>query len=125
MPQSKAATRVMRWSSVGRDARPGGPPLPERVEHLVAERVDAAALGQRLAGEHVQALDPVGHAAGGDAGDLGHLADRGPRGEVGVVRPGVRRGEVLVLVPSRSVISRISPDASRVPIIEAARGQVR
>ena len=35
-----------------------------------------APLGQRLAGEDVQALDPVGHAAGGDARDLGHLADR-------------------------------------------------
>ena len=45
---------------------------PEQLEHLVAERVDARALGQGLAGQHVQALDPVGHAAGGDAVDLGH-----------------------------------------------------
>ena len=73
------------------------PPFPELVEHLVAERVDPTALRQRLAREHVQALHPVGHAAGGDARDLGHLADLGARCEIGLVRPQVRRGELLVL----------------------------
>ena len=88
--------------SLGRRRRgstqgPGAPPVAQLVEHLVAERVHAPALGQGLAGEHVQALDPVGHAAGGDAGDLGHLADRGAALEVGLVRPTVRRRELLVL----------------------------
>ena len=54
----------------GRHARAARPPVAQPVEHLVTERVHAAALGQRLAGEHVQALHPVGHASGRDAGDL-------------------------------------------------------
>ena len=74
---------------VGADARAGGPPVAERVEHLVAERVDAAALGERLAGQHVQALDPVGHPAGRDAGDLGDARPIAARaaGEVGARAP--------------------------------------
>ena len=48
------------------------------------------------AASDVQALDPVGHPAGGDAGDLRHVAELGAGGEVGVVRGGVRRGELGV-----------------------------
>ena len=44
----------------------------------------------------MQALDPVGHAPCGDAGDLGHLADRGTGAEVGLVRSDVRRRELVV-----------------------------
>ena len=74
VPQSMAATVVMTsLLRLARNARPGRPPLPQQVEHLVAERVDPAALRQRLAGQDVQALDPVGHAAGGDALDLGYV----------------------------------------------------
>ena len=113
VPQSKAATRVMlarpsacRLRVVSRRLVPrttdgyAGPELhhsPELVEHLVAERVDPTALGQRLAGEHVQALHPVGHATGGDARDLGHLADLGAGSEVGMVGSQVRRSELVVL----------------------------
>ena len=83
------------------DAGTARPPLTQLVEHLVAQRVHAATLGQRLRGEHVQALDPVGHATGGDARDLRHVADLGldlgPRGEVGLVRPPVGRGQLGVL----------------------------
>ncbi len=48
---------------------------PSRSSTSSPSGFDAAALGQRLAGEHVQALHPVGHAAGGDAGDLRDVAD--------------------------------------------------
>ena len=72
-----------------------------------------AALGQRLAGEHVQALDPVGHPAGGDPGDLGHVAGlrrpRAPRGSARAPRGTPRRGRGRS--PSRSCISFIRPDA--------------
>ena len=101
VPQSMAAT-VMRHGARDLDARgPDGPPVAEQVEHLVAERVDAAALGQRLAGQHVQALHPVGHPAGGDALDLGHAlpdlaGELGARSEVALVRRGVRRGQLGV-----------------------------
>ena len=80
VPQSIAATRSSPcWSRSGPTQGPEAHHSPSSVEHLVAERVHAAALGEGLAGQHVQALDPVGHAAGGDPVDLGDLADRGPR----------------------------------------------
>ena len=86
---------------------------PEQVEHLVAERVHAAALGQRLAGQHVQALHPVGHPAGGDALDLGHvepeLAAAGAA-EVALVRGGGTPRPAPGRRPSRSCISFISPE---------------
>ena len=62
----------------------GLPPVAEQVEHLVAQRVHAATLGQRLAGEHVQALHPVRHAAGGDPVDLGDVL-AGGTAELGAV----------------------------------------
>ena len=77
-----------------------------------------------MRGQHVQALHPVGHPAGRDPVDLGHVAQLGPGGEVGAVRVGVRRGQVGSSA-SRSSISRIRPDPSSVPISDAARGQVR
>ena len=122
VPQSKAATRVT-WALDGH-AGTGRPPRAQRVEHLVTQRVHAASLRQRLSGEHVQALHPVGHAAGRDPRDLGHLADRRPGLEIGLVGAPVGRRELRVAA-SRSVISFISPEASSVPISEAARGQVR
>ena len=85
VPQSKAATAPA--------AQTQGP-LPttrQQLEHLVAERVDARPGGERVGGQHVQALHPVRHAAGGDARDLGTSPRRGPVGEIGAVRGGVRR----------------------------------
>ena len=125
VPQSTAATRVT--AVVPSDGRRTGrrPEVAERVEHLVAERVHAAALGEGLAGEHVQALHAGRHAAGGDAGDLGDVADRLPVGEVGLVRAARRPRPARGRCSSRSDISFIRPDASRVPISDAARGQVR
>ena len=122
VPQSTAATRVTLVLD-GR-ARTGGPELAEQVEHLVAERVHTAALREGLTGQHVQALHAGRHPAGGDAGDLRHVADRLAEGEVGLVRAGVG-GRRSGSVSSRSDISFIRPDASSVPIIDAARGQVR
>ncbi len=60
-------------------ARAALPPGAQQVEHLVAEGVHAPALRERLAGQHVQALDPVGHAAGGDPLDLGDARRARPR----------------------------------------------
>ena len=59
-----------------RGARTAGPPVGQQVERLVAERVDARSRRERVRDEHVQALHPVGHAAGRDAVDLRHLLDR-------------------------------------------------
>ena len=130
VPQSIAAI-VLTRSSGGHARRRGPRPTsrPSAVEHLVAERVHAAALGQRLAGQHVQALDPVGHAAGGDPLDLGHVepgprrARRAPRGSARGRRgrPRPARGRCR----AASCISFISPEPSSVPMREAARGQVR
>ncbi len=82
-----------------------------------------------MGGEDVQALHPVGHAAGRDALDLRHLlpdrvTDRGPVGEVRLVRPAIGRRELWV-GSQPACISLISPDDSRVPIREFTRGQVR
>ena len=76
VPQSIAATRVTRRPP--RRLRAHGPAAHQSgssVERLVAERVHAGPGGERVRDQHVQALDPVGHAAGGDAGDLGHVAE--------------------------------------------------
>ena len=54
----------------------------EHRERLVAERVDPGPGGERVGDEHVQALDPGRHAAGGDARDLGHVAELGAAREV-------------------------------------------
>ena len=119
VPQSKAATRVMTGLRCPgeRHAWPRGPELAERVEHLVAQRVHAPALGQRLAGEDVQALHPVGHPARGDAGDLGDVASglrgdlarerRGSaRGQRGTQRPGARRRAAAGTSPSSAPTPR-------------------
>ena len=126
VPQSIAATGV-----TGPTARPSathGPAAhhsPSSVEHLVAERVDAAALGERLAGEHVQALDPVGHAARGDAVDLRDVAELGPGRQVALVGGGVRRRQLGVVGAAAPPSPSSGPEPSSVPIREAARGQVR
>src|SRR6478735_12134683 len=106
VPQSMAATVApgLLIRSLCRrllDARPRRPPVAEPVEDLVAERVDPAPHGERLAGEDVEALDPVGHAAGADAVDLGDvepgpLPHLGAELEVALVRRAVGRGELLV-----------------------------
>ena len=111
-----AVDRGDRSHVIGRlDARTGRPPVAQLVEHLVAERVDAAALGQRLRGQHVQALDPVGHAAGRDAVDLRHAAELGPGREVALVRRGVRRRQLGVGAEPRLHLlhQARSPRASR------------
>src|SRR6476661_864130 len=91
VPQSKAAT----GSPI--DAGTFRPPLPERLEDLVAEGVHARARRQGVGGQHVEALHAVGHAAGRDAVDLGYVAQLGAVGEVGAVRRGVRRCQHLVV----------------------------
>ena len=55
-------------------------------QRLVAERVDPRPGAERVPEVHVQALHPARHAAGRDAGDLRHLADRLPPGQVVLVR---------------------------------------
>ena len=86
LPASVASLGRVR--GVGR----AGVPLPPGVEHLerlVAERVDPGPGGERVGDQHVQALDPGRHAAGGDPGDLGHVAELGAALEVVEVRRGV------------------------------------
>ena len=82
------------------------------------------------AGQDVQALDPVGHPAGGDALDLRHVEPGLPRElgaglEVALVRHGGTPPPAPASADSRSCICFISPDPSRVPMRDAARGQVR
>ncbi len=92
-------------------ARAGGPELAEPVEHLVAERVDPSALGERLRGQHVQALDPCRHAAGGDA-RRSRARGRLTRGTRGRRRgPCVGRGELA----GRRRAARTSPSSARTP----------
>ena len=65
----RPASRLLR-----RPRRTGrGPPRGQQGERLVAERVDPGPDGERVGDQHVQALDPVGHAAG--AGPLGQLVE--------------------------------------------------
>ena len=109
VPQSTAATRV---TAPARSTHgPGRPEVAEQVDHLVAERVHAAPLRQGLAGQHVQALHPGRHAAGRDAGDLGHVADRLAEGEVGLV--GARRRPRRGRRPPRA--GPTSPSSGRTP----------
>src|SRR5690606_7644731 len=107
VPQSIAAigapTSLPRGRGVaaGLHAGPVGPPLAEQVEHLVTEGVHTSTLGQRLTGEHVEALDAVGHPAGRDALDLGDVEsgggpDLGARGQVALVGRTVGRSQVGV-----------------------------
>ena len=65
-------------------AGPGGPPLPHALDGPVADRVHAGPDGERVPGQRVQALDPVGHAARGHP--RGQHVARVARGEVGLVR---------------------------------------
>ena len=64
VPQSMAATRLTVLLG-GQGARPGGPPLAHLLDGAVTDRVDPGAGGQGVPGQGVQALDPVGHSAGG------------------------------------------------------------
>ena len=95
---SRRSLRGPAHPSVGRPSThgPSAHHSPSSVEHLVAERVHTRALRQRLPGQDVQALDPVGHPAGGDALDLGYVepglpAELGASLEVALVRDAVRR----------------------------------
>ena len=101
----------------------GRPPLPHLGDRAVADRVDARPGGERVPGQGVQALDPVGHAAGGRSG---WAARRGRRGWPG--RRRARRGSRPASsgsVASSSCHSRIRPaDSSRLAAA-VARGQVR
>ena len=77
-----------------------------------------------MADEGVQALDAVGQTPGGDAGDLGHLAEPGAAGQVVLVRAAVLRGE-LGSSPRAAFMSFMTPPPSSRPMAEAAFGQVR
>src|SRR6478752_3593566 len=91
VPQSTAPTRTSRPESAirrlegGRRAAGRLPPVVELLQHLVAEHVDARPPGERVRGENVQALDPVGHPSSGDPGDLLDVAELAAVGEVVVV----------------------------------------
>src|SRR5690606_33566378 len=111
VPQSMAATRVMAsachppvtagtaGASAGADVRP--PHRAQQLQRLVAQGVDPGPRGQRVPDEDVQALDPVRHSTGRDPLDLRHLAELGPVGEVGLVRPAVGRHQLRVLREAR------------------------
>ncbi len=72
-----------------------GPAFGDQVDRLVAERIDARPLGQGVGDVHVQALDPVRHAAGADPG--AQRFERVTLREVGLVRPAVALRKVRVL----------------------------
>ena len=97
------------------DAGARGPPLADLVERLVAERVHARPGGQRVRGVHVQALDPVGHAARADL--RAERLDRVALGQVRLVRARGTAGEL----PGRSPAARSSPASGpRPPACRAA-----
>ena len=64
-----------REQSGRRNVDAGRPPLARLGEGLVAEWVHPRTDRQRVRDQHVQALDPVGHAAGGDAA-ITQIVDR-------------------------------------------------
>src|SRR6478672_3804630 len=70
VPQSMAATVSVTVAGFGCHARSGRPPLAERLEHLVAQRVDPGPGDQAVRGQDMQALHAVRHATGRDAVDL-------------------------------------------------------
>jgi len=63
---------------------------------FVAERIHPGTLGQRMRDQHMQTLDPLGHATAGKrcAQRLDCIALR----QVGLVRPPVRRGQLRILL---------------------------
>ena len=86
-----------RASGSGRfDARARLPPVAQRGQRLVAQRVHPGPGGQRVRHQHVQALHPGGHSAGRDAAGLGHLTELLAPGQVGLVRSPVAGGQVRV-----------------------------
>ena len=88
VPQSTAATRVMPAPSRSSPLtqRPAAQNSPSRSSTSSPSGFTPRPCGERLAGQHVQALDPVGMPAGGDAVDLGHVTDRLAGREVALVR---------------------------------------
>ena len=72
----------------------------------------------------MQALDPVGHPAGADLGDLRHGTQPGPVGQVAAMRLPVALGE-LAVGRSRADMSAIRPCDSRLEQAATARGQLR
>ena len=110
VPQSIAAIMAVGLTTHG----PGGPPLAEQVEHLVAERVHAAAL-RRATGRPARAGTSPGRAcrrprSPSISGTLGPSSGRGAR-EVALVRGGVRRGQLGV----RRRAGPPSPSSARSP----------
>ena len=76
-----------------RHAAARGPPVRQRRERLVAERVHAGPAARAWADEGMQALDPVGHAAGAHRGDLVDASERTSTGQVVRVGPAVGRAQ--------------------------------
>src|SRR5688572_33448707 len=70
--RARRISTCMRLSlfSLGPYTRTACPPRLDRRPDLVTERIHARPRRQRVAEVHVQALDPVRHAAGGDVLDL-------------------------------------------------------
>ena len=89
-PRPGVHAEASAWLAAARGARPGRPPLPHALDRAVADRIDPRPGGQRVPGQRVQALDPVGHPAGGAAG--GQHVPLVAGGQVGLVRgAGTRR----------------------------------
>ena len=95
VPQSSAATRV---TSTHCDARPVSAPVVKAFQRLVAERVDARPDRERVRHEHVQALHPAGHPAGGHRG--AERRDGVASRQVVLVRGEVTRRKLLIVVES-------------------------
>ena len=127
VPQSIAATRVTSAPPPRRPATQAPPAHQSRQqrERLVAERVDARARRPASAPTSTcRHFTRSGMPPAETPVDLRHLAERVARGRGSPrARPGSAAASSGSLA-SRSVISRIRPSASSVPIGDAARGQV-
>src|SRR5699024_7392456 len=67
-------------------------------QHLVGDRIDPGALGERLPGERMEALHPGGHASGADVPDLLGLTELRATGEIALMGGTVGGGEPLLLL---------------------------
>ena len=114
-PARAAGVRRAR-QQVQRSGRHGS---RDQRERLVAERVDARPGGERVRDQHVQALDPVRHAAGRDARDLRDVAELGPARQVVLVRAPVRGRELGR--PSASRAGHLPHHAGRPRACDAPR----
>ena len=111
VPQSIAATRVMPRPPRPRRRRRTGraPPVGQRVRAPRRRAGWRPARGQRVGHQHVQALHPVRHAAGGDAGDLGDLLDRAADREVALVRVAVCGAQLVVDIQPSGHLAHHAP----------------